>query len=143
MIRGMEPDEPQPRDAGGDDAGAPGPSWQGQVLYVSGRGSDDGRGLPPVHEITLTQPGGPDLVFGRIRNDARAVRVPVLGAPEFHDSERCPICGAADEGSTIQRVAAVRKHPPGTNQLCDLGTTGSGDSGGNGRGHAGVTAPCR
>lgn len=93
MIRGMEPDEPQPR----DDAGAPGPSWQGQVLHVSGRGSDDSRGLPPVHEITLTQPGGPDLVFGRIRNDARAVRVRVLGAPEFHDSERCPICGAADD----------------------------------------------
>lgn len=90
----MESDEPQPRD---DDA-ATGLSWQGQVLHVSGRGSDDSRGLPPVHEITLSRGGGSDLVFGPIRNDdAKDVRVRVLGAPEFHNPERCPICGAADD----------------------------------------------
>lgn len=90
----MEPGAPQPRD---DDA-ATGQSWQGQVLHVSGRGSDDSRGLSPVHEITLSRTGSSDLVFGPIQNvDANNVRVGVLGAPDFRGFEHCPICGVAGD----------------------------------------------
>ncbi len=40
----------------------------------------------PVHEITISQPVGPDLAFGLFRNDdAQAVRVHVFGVPEVHN----------------------------------------------------------
>lgn len=97
----VEPDEPLPED-GRVAAGSP---WQGRVLRVSGRGSDDTRGLPPVHEITLSRPGSSELRFERIRNgDAKDVRAHLIGVPEFQDFGRCPICGAG--------IDLTREHVP-------------------------------
>ena len=65
---------------------------------MSGRGSDDTRGLPPAHSITVTRPGGPDLTFGPDpHDDAEHVRVHVFGVPEVRNFGMCPICGSTEQ----------------------------------------------
>jgi hypothetical protein len=101
----VDPDEepPEQQDYAADDPDpqpdppAPG-SFQGRVRHVSGRGSDSTRGLPPVHQITLSQDDGSELKFGPIpRDGAVEVRVHALGVPEALIFDVCPICGSADE----------------------------------------------
>jgi hypothetical protein len=38
-----------------------------RVRLVSGRGSDDKKGLPPVNEMALEGPNGQVMTFGRIQ----------------------------------------------------------------------------
>jgi HNH endonuclease len=82
----------------------PGP-WAGEMLEVTGRGSDGTRGLPPVHSITVTGPDGQGMTFGRPANhdEGEPTRVHVFGAPEGRNFDICPICGSI-EGLTREHV---------------------------------------
>lgn len=72
--------------------------WRGEILHVTGRGSDDSRGLPPVHELTVSDPNGAPLTFGPIKSDDVVdVRVHAYGAPPVTNFGVCPICGATDD----------------------------------------------
>jgi hypothetical protein len=65
------------------------------VRHVSGRGSDDSRGLAPVNSITISRPNGPDLTLGPIESEAAMpVRVHAFGVPESRNFGLCPICGS-------------------------------------------------
>ena len=75
----------------------PGP-WIAEVRHVTGRGSDDSRGLPPVNSMTISRPDGPDLTLGPIESEAaKPVRVHVFGVPETRNFGLCPICGSEED----------------------------------------------
>jgi hypothetical protein len=86
-----------PQDPGADDHSSS-LGWTAKVRQVSGRGSDDSRGLPPVSSMTVSRPDGPDLILGPVNNDgAKLVQVKVLGVPEIRNFGLCPICGSEDD----------------------------------------------
>lgn len=68
------------------------------MRHVTGRGSDDSRGLPPVNSMTITRPDGTELTVGTIKGGgtAKAVRAHVFGVPEIRNFGMCPICGSED-----------------------------------------------
>lgn len=82
--------------------------WQAEILHVTGRGSDETRGLAPVHSMTVSHRDGHPLTFGRdIAGDVEELRVQVLGTPRCRDFAACPICGSARE--------LTREHVPQQN----------------------------
>jgi len=84
-------------DGGDDQASLTGP-WTAAVRHVTGRGSDDSRGLPPVNSMTISRPDGTELTLGPIQQaTAKSVRVHALGVPEFRNFGLCPICGTEDD----------------------------------------------
>lgn len=94
----MDPEERERQPGGAAASSARQGPWSGEVLAVTGRGSDETRGLPPVRSITLTGPDGQDLTFeaGPVGTVTRR-RVHVLGAPEPLEFDFCPICGSTDD----------------------------------------------
>lgn len=93
----MDPEEREPQQNPDADQPPPGP-WTAEVLHVTGRGSDDSRGLPPVSSMTISRPHGPDLTLGPIDSDAAMpVGVRVFGVPEVRSFALCPICGSEDD----------------------------------------------
>lgn len=92
----MDPEESESQQAPGTDGqpSLPGP-WTAEIRHVTGRGSDDSRGLPPVNAMTISRRNGQDLTLGPIQSDAaKPVRVHVLGVPETQNFGLCPICGS-------------------------------------------------
>ncbi len=82
--------------------------WSGEVLEVTGRGSDDTQGLPPAHSMTITGPDGRGMRFGpAVRDEGNLVRVHVFGVPEKRNFDMCPICGSTED--------LTREHVPQRN----------------------------
>lgn len=87
-----------PPDVGANDRSPPAGPWSGEVLEVTGRGSDGTRGLPPAHSMTVTGPDGQDMTFGpAARDEGKRTRVYVFGATEVRNFGMCPICGSTED----------------------------------------------
>ena len=84
-------------EADAPDESAP-PGYQWRISRVSGRGSDDSRGLPPMSDVTLEGPNGETMKFGRIQKEGlKSSRAMLLGVPPFTRFSMCPICGSEEE----------------------------------------------
>ncbi len=87
-----------PPDAGAVEQSPTAGPWSGEVLEVTGRGSDGTRGLPPVHSMTVTGPDGQGMTFRPAALDEGIrTRVHVFGAPEGRNFDMCPICGSTED----------------------------------------------